>query len=58
MFDHLVDTALTSRASAAVGAWARVENAACARDEEKTHRRHVPDVRASRRKRHAQKKAD
>ncbi|WP_099037591.1 HNH endonuclease signature motif containing protein [Mycobacterium neglectum] len=31
MFDHLVDAALTSRASAAVGAWARVENAACAR---------------------------
>ena len=31
MFDQLVDAALTSRASAAVGAWARVENAACAR---------------------------
>ena len=31
MFDHLVDAALGSRASAAVGAWARVENAACAR---------------------------
>ena len=31
MFDHLVDTALTSQAPAAVGAWARVENAACAR---------------------------
>ena len=31
MFDQLVDAALGSRASAAVGAWARVENAACAR---------------------------
>ena len=31
MFDQLVDAALTSRAAAAVGAWARVENAACAR---------------------------
>ncbi|WP_099038334.1 HNH endonuclease signature motif containing protein [Mycobacterium neglectum] len=31
MFDHLVDTALRSRACSAVGAWARVENAACAR---------------------------
>jgi len=31
MFDHLVQTAVASRAAAAVGAWARVENAACAR---------------------------
>jgi hypothetical protein len=31
MFDSLVEVALTSRTSAAVGAWARVENAACAR---------------------------
>jgi hypothetical protein len=31
MFDHLVDAALGSRTFAAVGAWARVENAACAR---------------------------
>jgi hypothetical protein len=31
MFDQLVDAALTSRAPAAVAAWARVENAACAR---------------------------
>ena len=31
MFDQLVDAALGSRAPAAVGAWARVENAACAR---------------------------
>ena len=31
MFDSLVEAALASRASAAVGAWARVENAACAR---------------------------
>ncbi|WP_006242967.1 HNH endonuclease signature motif containing protein [Mycolicibacterium tusciae] len=31
MFNHLVDTALGSRAPAAVGAWAWVENAACAR---------------------------
>jgi hypothetical protein len=30
MFDSLVEVALTSGASAAVGAWARVENAACA----------------------------
>ena len=31
MFDQLVDAATGSRAPAAVGAWARVENAACAR---------------------------
>jgi hypothetical protein len=31
MFDSLVEPALTSQAPAAVGAWARVENAACAR---------------------------
>ena len=31
MFDELVDAATGSRAPAAVGAWARVENAACAR---------------------------
>jgi hypothetical protein len=31
MFDSLVDAATGSRAPAAVGAWARVENAACAR---------------------------
>jgi ribosomal protein L16/L10AE len=31
MFDRLVDAAVTSRAPAAVAAWARVENAACAR---------------------------
>ena len=31
MFDSLVSAALGSRAAAAVGAWARVENAACAR---------------------------
>ena len=31
MFDHLVDAALGSRGVGAVGAWARVENAACAR---------------------------
>ncbi|HEX9834470.1 MAG TPA: DUF222 domain-containing protein [Mycobacterium sp.] len=31
MFDSLVDAAAGSRASGAVGAWARVENAACAR---------------------------
>ena len=31
MFDSLVATALDSRGVAAVGAWARVENAACAR---------------------------
>src|SRR6185369_16285006 len=31
MFDQLVEAATGSRAPAAVGAWARVENAACAR---------------------------
>ncbi|WP_006242515.1 HNH endonuclease signature motif containing protein [Mycolicibacterium tusciae] len=31
MFDQLVTAALGSRSAAAVGAWARVENAACAR---------------------------
>ena len=31
MFDQLVATALTASSGAAVGAWARVENAACAR---------------------------
>ena len=31
MFDSLVATALGTRGVAAVGAWARVENAACAR---------------------------
>jgi hypothetical protein len=31
MFDSLVSAALGSRAAASVGAWARVENAACAR---------------------------
>jgi hypothetical protein len=31
MFDSLLEVALTSPTSAAVGAWARVENAACAR---------------------------
>jgi hypothetical protein len=31
MFDQLVDAASSSRSAGAVGAWARVENAACAR---------------------------